>query len=78
MWSHCCRSNWPKPTNACLARKNLIDFGQFKTTFDVLHPSANAMNAEPWVTTEQVAQHLGIVKETVHRWREHKCLRHRH
>lgn len=32
------------------------------------------MNAEPWVTAEQVAQHLGVVKDTVYRWREHKGL----
>lgn len=28
------------------------------------------MTIEPWVTAEQVAQHLGIVKGTVYRWRE--------
>ena len=27
------------------------------------------MNIEPWVTAEQVAQHLGVVKDTVYRWR---------
>lgn len=32
------------------------------------------MNTEPWVTAEQVAQHLGVVKETVYRWRERKAL----
>lgn len=32
------------------------------------------MNAEPWVTAEQVAQHLGVVKDTVYRWRERKSL----
>jgi excisionase family DNA binding protein len=32
------------------------------------------MNAEPWVTAEQVALHLGVVKETVYRWRERKAL----
>lgn len=32
------------------------------------------MNAEPWVAAEQVAQHLGIVKDTVYRWRERKGL----
>lgn len=32
------------------------------------------MNAEPWVTAEQVAQHLGVVKDTVYRWRERKGL----
>lgn len=32
------------------------------------------MNAEPGVTAEQVAQHLGVVKDTVYRWRERKGL----
>lgn len=32
------------------------------------------MSAEPWVTTEQVAHHLGVVKDTVYRWREKKGL----
>ena len=32
------------------------------------------MNSEPWVTAEQVAQHLGVVKDTVYRWRERKGL----
>ena len=35
---------------------------------------ANAMNAEPWITAEHVAQHLGVVKDTVYRWRERKGL----
>jgi excisionase family DNA binding protein len=36
--------------------------------------SANAMNAEPWVTAIDVAQHLGVAKDTVYRWREHRGL----
>ena len=32
------------------------------------------MTTEPWVTAEQVAQHLGIVKDTAYRWREGKGL----
>jgi excisionase family DNA binding protein len=32
------------------------------------------MSAEPWVTAEQVALHLGVVKETVYRWRERRHL----
>jgi len=32
------------------------------------------MTAESWVSAEQVAQHLGVVKDTVYRWREHKGL----
>lgn len=32
------------------------------------------MKAEPWVTAEQVAQHLGVVKDTVYRWRGRKGL----
>jgi excisionase family DNA binding protein len=42
--------------------------------FDSYHPSANAMNTEPWVTAEDVAQHLGVAKDTVYRWRERKGL----
>lgn len=36
--------------------------------------SADAMTAEPWVSVEQVAQHLGVAKDTVYRWREHRGL----
>lgn len=32
------------------------------------------MNTVPWVTAEQVAQHLGVLKDTVYRWRERKGL----
>ncbi len=32
------------------------------------------MIAEPWVTAEHVAQHLGVAKDTVYRWRERKGL----
>jgi len=32
------------------------------------------MNTEQWVTAEQVALHLGVVKDTVYRWREHRNL----
>lgn len=32
------------------------------------------MNTEPWVTAEDVAQHLGVAKDTVYRWPEHKGL----
>lgn len=32
------------------------------------------MTSEPWVTAEQVAHHLGVVKDTVYRWREKKGL----
>lgn len=34
----------------------------------------NVMNTEPWVTAIDVARHLGVVKETVYRWRERKGL----
>jgi len=29
---------------------------------------------EPWVSAEEIAKHLGVVKETVYRWREYKSL----
>ncbi len=32
------------------------------------------MNTEPWVTAGHVAQHLGVAKDTVYRWRERKGL----
>ena len=32
------------------------------------------MSAEPWVTAIDVAKHLGVVKETVYRWRERRGL----
>ncbi len=32
------------------------------------------MTTEPWVTAEDVAQHLGVAKDTVYRWRERKGL----
>lgn len=32
------------------------------------------MSIEPWVTAEDVAQHLGVAKDTVYRWRERKWL----
>ncbi|MDO9482331.1 MAG: helix-turn-helix domain-containing protein [Hydrogenophaga sp.] len=32
------------------------------------------MHAEPWASVEQVAQHIGVAKDTVYRWREHKGL----
>lgn len=36
--------------------------------------NTNAINVEPWVTETDVARHLGVVKDTVYRWREHKGL----
>ena len=35
---------------------------------------ANIVKSEPWVTAIDVAQHLGVVKDTVYRWRERKGL----
>ena len=32
------------------------------------------MHAEPWVTAIDVARHLGVVKETVYRWRARQGL----
>lgn len=32
------------------------------------------MSTEPWVTAEHVAQHLGVAKDTVYRWRARKDL----
>lgn len=52
----------------------MLDFQRFKTTLNAQFPIANAMNAEPWVTAIDVARHLGVVKDTVYRWRERKGL----
>ena len=32
------------------------------------------MAAEPWVTAEEIARHLGVAKDTIYRWRELKGL----
>jgi excisionase family DNA binding protein len=32
------------------------------------------MTTEPWVSVEQVAQHLDVAKDTVYRWRERRGL----
>lgn len=32
------------------------------------------MTTEPWVSVDQVAQHLGVAKDTVYRRREHRGL----
>ena len=32
------------------------------------------MRAEPWVAVEEVAQHLGVAKESIYRWIESKGL----
>lgn len=29
---------------------------------------------EPWVSVEEVANHLGVAKDSVYRWIETKCL----
>ena len=36
--------------------------------------NVNPAHAEPWTSVEQVAQHIGVAKDTVYRWREHKGL----
>ena len=32
------------------------------------------MATEPWVSVEEIAQHLGVTKDSVYRWIEHKAL----
>ncbi len=49
--------------------------GRLKTILNDFHEhrqSAIDMSIEPWVTAEDVAQHLGVAKDTVYRWRERK------
>ena len=55
---------------------NKID-DKIKTTLDdfrISKKSLTDMSTEQWVTAEHVAKHLGIAKDTVYRWREHKGL----
>lgn len=44
------------------------------TDFHKRSQSIIDMSIEPWVTAEHVAQHLGVAKDTVYRWRERKGL----
>lgn len=32
------------------------------------------MNAEPWVSVEDVARHLGVTKDSIYRWIEERAL----
>lgn len=45
------------------------DFKRLETSLSI-----NSINSEPWVTAIDVARHLGVVKDTVYRWRERKGL----
>jgi excisionase family DNA binding protein len=38
------------------------------------HPGTVAIPTEPWVSVTQVAQHLGVAKDTVYRRRKHQGL----
>ncbi len=31
-------------------------------------PEVNNMKPEPWVSLEDIAQHLGVSQDTIHRW----------
>ena len=56
------------------ATSTLIGFSLLKTSYDYLSYEASLMSTEPWVSVEQVAQHLDVAKDTVYRWREHRGL----
>ena len=32
------------------------------------------MTAEPWVSVDQIAEHLGVTRDSIYRWRERKHL----
>jgi excisionase family DNA binding protein len=38
------------------------------------HYQKGSQMAEPWVSVDQVAEHLGVVKDSVYRWIETKGL----
>jgi excisionase family DNA binding protein len=40
----------------------------------MVQSNASSMHAEPWTSVEQVAQRIGVAKDTVYRWREYKGL----
>jgi len=42
--------------------------------YEPVQMGADTANTKPWVTAEQVAAHLGVVKDTIYRWRERKGL----
>ena len=51
--------------------------GRLQTILNDFHEhrqSAIDISIELWVTAEDVAQHLGVAKDTVYRWRERKGL----
>ena len=35
---------------------------------------AHGFESEPWVSVENVAKHLGVAKDSVYRWIDHKGL----
>jgi len=32
------------------------------------------MNAEPWVSVDQIAEHLGVTRDSIYRWIDRKSL----
>jgi excisionase family DNA binding protein len=49
---------------------------RFKPT--LCHPNpyrrSAAMTAEPWVSVDQIAEHLGVTRDSIYRWIERKSL----
>jgi excisionase family DNA binding protein len=66
--------NHPFPAYRIVGHEHLLlDFRRFESILN-FQSRAMLMTTEPWVTAEQVAHHLGVVKDTVYRWREKKGL----
>jgi excisionase family DNA binding protein len=44
------------------------DLGNSTTDHNGILPMRSSMSNEPWVSLEEIATHLGVSKDTVHRW----------
>ena len=49
---------------------------RFKTTLCDLNPLcwSAALAAEPWVSVDQIAKHLGVTRDSIYRWIDRKGL----
>ena len=57
----CRRSHWGNAISPARLSSGFILLRRFQLA------RADAMTTEPWVSVEQVAQHLGVAKDTVYR-----------
>ena len=48
----------------------IVGLSTIYTDFDTQHPTSNVMNTKLWATSEHLAQHMGVAKDTVYRERK--------